>query len=98
MAIASGTKTRSAGEITGWISLAASVCAIIISLLLLRQYRTKDCRLATQAVSGADNVLPPFWSDGSRQGAILSANGVESLAIMFSLPYVCLMWGSVARI
>jgi len=71
------TQTRSPAQITGCISLAASVCAIIMSLLLLRQYRTKDRRSATEA------------------GTILSVNGVETLAIICSLPYVCLMWGLV---
>jgi hypothetical protein len=92
-----GQQSRSPAEVASYFSIASSVGAIILGLLLVRQNRTKSRETADEAVS-----LPP--NHPSRYlCSILQARfldhmthpwfQLEILAIMYSLPYALLMWG-----
>ncbi|TFK35304.1 hypothetical protein BDQ12DRAFT_655674 [Crucibulum laeve] len=69
-------------QIFSYASTVASIGAIVIGLLLVRQNRTKGIDDANEALS--------FMT------ALLNTNfGKEALAIMYSLPYALLIWGMV---
>ncbi|KAF9475279.1 hypothetical protein BDN70DRAFT_924099 [Pholiota conissans] len=76
---------RSAAQILSYLSVVANLGTIILGLLLMRQNRTK-------MRDTADDV----------QEFLRARNhprlGLETLAILYSLPYALLMWGSVAFI
>ncbi|KAF9051550.1 hypothetical protein BJ165DRAFT_896597 [Panaeolus papilionaceus] len=74
-----GKPSRSPIQISCYLSVVASVGCIILSLLLIRQTRNKTRECAAEA----SEFL-------YRRSSV--AFGVESLAIMYSLPYAFLMW------
>ncbi|TFK32674.1 hypothetical protein BDQ12DRAFT_692200 [Crucibulum laeve] len=76
----SDTETATAGQIISYASTVASIGAVVIGLLLVRQNRTKGRDDANEALSFMTRLVG-------------SAFGKESLAIMYSLPYALLMWG-----
>ncbi|OSX61051.1 hypothetical protein POSPLADRAFT_1047329 [Postia placenta MAD-698-R-SB12] len=77
-----GSGPRTAAQIASFVSTIASIGSTVIGLLLIRQYRLKPKDTAQDAL----NYL------ASRRHPTL---GLETLAIMYSLPYALLMWGMV---
>lgn len=74
---------RSPTQVASYLSIIASIGSIILGLLLVRQNRSKE--------EGTSDDALRFLS--ARKHPKL---GLETLAIMFSLPYALLMWGMVA--
>ncbi|KAF5379211.1 hypothetical protein D9615_005889 [Tricholomella constricta] len=74
---------RSPAQIASYASIAASIGTIILGLLLVRQNRSK----------GRDTVVDASTYLHKRSN---QAMGLETLAIMFALPYALLMWGMVS--
>ncbi|OCH87222.1 hypothetical protein OBBRIDRAFT_796401 [Obba rivulosa] len=74
---------RNAAQITSYLSVIFSMGSIIISLLLTRQHRLKTRDSAQEVVTFLTNRKHPTL-------------GLETLAIMYSLPYAMLMWSAVA--
>ncbi|KAI0366828.1 hypothetical protein BV20DRAFT_951560 [Pilatotrama ljubarskyi] len=71
-----------AAQITSYLSIVTSVGSIVLGLLLIRQHRVKSKDTAHEA-----------WRYlNSRKHPTL---GLETLAIIYSLPYALLMWGMV---
>jgi hypothetical protein len=88
----------SATQIASFLSTVASVGSIIIGLLLYRQNKTKDRESAVCAVSLL--ISCPFCDtegNTTKMSYLTSMArptvGLESLAIMYSLPYALIMWG-----
>ncbi|OSX66022.1 hypothetical protein POSPLADRAFT_1130945 [Postia placenta MAD-698-R-SB12] len=77
-----GTRHRTPAQIASFVSTIASIGSTVIGLLLIRQYRLKPKDTAQDAL----NYLT------SRRHPTL---GLETLAIMYSLPYALLMWAMV---
>ncbi|KAK0480557.1 hypothetical protein IW261DRAFT_1335466, partial [Armillaria novae-zelandiae] len=73
----SDKKGRSPAQISSYISIIASIGSIILGLLLIRKNRSKESRAITEA----------FLHSQKRK-----YTGLETLAIMYSLPYALLMW------
>ncbi|KAF8960344.1 hypothetical protein BDZ97DRAFT_1922248 [Flammula alnicola] len=76
---------RSPAQIASYLSVFADTGSIILGLLLMRQNRTKSRETA-------DDVQR-FLLERSHPHL-----GLETLAILYSLPYALLMWGTVAFI
>ncbi|TFK34470.1 hypothetical protein BDQ12DRAFT_738210 [Crucibulum laeve] len=74
---------RSAAQIASYISTVASIGSIMLGLLLVRQNRTKAKESAEDAISFIHRRTHPTL-------------GMETIAIMFSLPYALLMWAMVS--
>ncbi|KAF8155641.1 hypothetical protein B0H34DRAFT_808691 [Crassisporium funariophilum] len=74
---------RSPAQISSYLSVIASIGSIILGLLLVRQNRTKNRDTASDAERFMRKRSHPLL-------------GLETLAIMFSLPYAFLMWGMVS--
>ncbi|KAK0192797.1 hypothetical protein F5146DRAFT_1041518 [Armillaria mellea] len=73
---------RSSAQISSYISIIASIGSIILGLLLIRKNRSKESGATTEA-----------WTFlHSQKGKY---TGLETLAIMYSLPYALLMWAMV---
>jgi hypothetical protein len=75
--------TLYAADISSYFSISTSVGSIVIGLLLVRQNQTKDRETVTDVINFLNNRAHPLL-------------GLETLAIMFSLPYALLMWSMVA--
>jgi len=69
--------------IASYFSISTSVGSIVLGLLLVRQNQTKDRETATDVINFLVNRAHPLL-------------GLETLAIMFSLPYALLMWSMVS--
>ncbi|KAH9922513.1 uncharacterized protein B0H18DRAFT_1017951 [Fomitopsis serialis] len=78
----SGDGTRTPAQIASFVSTIASIAATVIGMLLVRQYRVKPKETATDAVTYLTSRRHPKL-------------GLETLAIMYSLPYALLMWAVV---
>ncbi|KAL7277327.1 hypothetical protein ACG7TL_009184 [Trametes sanguinea] len=77
-----GSGNLTAPQISSYLSIVASVGSILLGLLLIRQHRVKSKETADEA-----------WRYlSSRKHPTL---GLETLAIIYSLPYALLMWGMV---
>ncbi|KAI0676470.1 hypothetical protein C8Q78DRAFT_1065287 [Trametes maxima] len=77
-----GTTELTAAQISSYLSIVTSVGSILLGLLLVRQHRVKSKDTADEA-----------WRYlSSRKHPTL---GLETLAIIYSLPYALLMWGMV---
>ncbi|EJF57927.1 hypothetical protein DICSQDRAFT_157070 [Dichomitus squalens LYAD-421 SS1] len=76
----SGNGHVTAAQISSYLSVVTSVGSILLGLLLIRQHRVKSKETAEEANR--------FLS--SRKHEML---GLETLAIIYSLPYALLMWG-----
>ncbi|CAA7270225.1 unnamed protein product [Cyclocybe aegerita] len=74
---------RSAAQISSYLSVTASIGSIILGLLLIRQNRTKNRETAED--------VHKFLLRRSH-----SSLGLETLAILYSLPYALLMWAMVS--
>jgi len=74
---------RSPAQISSYCSIAASIGSIILGLILVRQSRTKHRGTASEVQEFLLKRTHPWL-------------GLETLAIMFSLPYALLMWGMVS--
>jgi hypothetical protein len=72
-------KDRSAAQIASYISIVTSLGTVILSLLLVRQYRSK----------GSVNDAAKFL------GKMTDPYGLETLAIWFALPYALLLWSTI---
>jgi len=72
-----------AADIASYFSISTSVGSIVLGLLLVRQNQTKDRETATDVTIFLRNKAHPHL-------------GLETLAIMFSLPYALLMWSMVS--
>jgi len=66
-------------QITSQVSIIASMGSVIVGLLLIRQHRTR-AKTAHEAATYLEKRTHHRW-------------GLETLAIMYSLPYALLMWG-----
>ncbi|KAK0193446.1 hypothetical protein F5146DRAFT_1181375 [Armillaria mellea] len=75
-------KGRSPAQIASYVSTILSVGSIILGLLLLQKYRHKNRVYST---------LPTEFL-GIQQGDLGRRLGMETLAIMYSLPWALLMW------
>lgn len=75
-------KGRSPTQIASYVSTILSVGSIILGLLLLQKYRHKNRVYST--------LLTEFL--GIQQGDLGRRLGIETLAIMYSLPWALLMW------
>ncbi|KAK0495876.1 hypothetical protein EDD18DRAFT_221842 [Armillaria luteobubalina] len=73
---------RSPAQISSYISIIASIGSIILGLLLIRKNRSKEGGKITAA-----------WDFLRSQHGRYT--GLETLAIMYSLPYALLMWATV---
>ncbi|KAF8799769.1 hypothetical protein BYT27DRAFT_7201001 [Phlegmacium glaucopus] len=74
---------RSPAQISSYCSISCSVGSIILGLLLVRQNQTKHRETVRDVQKFLMNRAHPWL-------------GLETLAIMFSLPYALLMWGMVS--
>jgi len=74
---------RSPAQISSYCSITASIGSIILGLILVRQSRTKNRETPDQVQEFLNTWTHPWL-------------GLETLAIMFSLPYALLMWGMVS--
>ncbi|KZT69939.1 hypothetical protein DAEQUDRAFT_725919 [Daedalea quercina L-15889] len=79
----SGSGPRTPAQIASFVSTIASIAATVIGMLLVRQYRVKPKETATDAVTYLTSRRHPKL-------------GLETLAIMYSLPYALLMWAVVS--
>ncbi|KAJ6517828.1 hypothetical protein DFH09DRAFT_998280 [Mycena vulgaris] len=73
---------RSAAQISSYISVVASLGSIFLGLSLVRQYRT-------HREDTAKNAATFLWRHSHARF------GFESLAILYSLPFAFLMWGTI---
>ncbi|TFK31898.1 hypothetical protein BDQ12DRAFT_739702 [Crucibulum laeve] len=79
----SGNHTpSSAVQIASYLSILTSSASLILSLLLVRQFKTRE--------KGTVHEVADFLNKSNRN------HGLENLAILFSLPYALLMWSMVA--
>ncbi|KAJ7591053.1 hypothetical protein C8J56DRAFT_934551 [Mycena floridula] len=76
---ASENLSRSAAQISSYISVISSTGCIILGLLLIRQNRTKAKETACDAATFLNEQEHPN-------------HGLEVLAILYSLPYAMLLW------
>jgi hypothetical protein len=74
---------RSPAQISSYFSISTSIGSIILGLILVRQNQTKHRETASDVQGFLQNWAHPWL-------------GLETLAIMFSLPYALLMWGMVS--
>ncbi|KAF8814754.1 hypothetical protein BYT27DRAFT_7205709 [Phlegmacium glaucopus] len=79
----SGDANRSPAQISSYCSITASIGSIILGLLLVRQNQTKNRDTADDAQRFLRTRAHSLF-------------GLETLAIMFSLPYALLMWSMVS--
>ncbi|KAK0476461.1 hypothetical protein IW261DRAFT_1421757 [Armillaria novae-zelandiae] len=81
-------KGRSPAQIASYVSTILSVGSISLGLLLLQKYHHKNCTY--------DGTLT--WEFlGIQEGNLGQRLGLETLAIMFSLPWALLMWALLVR-
>ncbi|KAF9568673.1 hypothetical protein CPC08DRAFT_746116 [Agrocybe pediades] len=73
---------RSPAQISSYMSVVASIGSIVLGLLLIRQNRTKNRESADDVQAFLTKITHPRL-------------GLETLAILYSLPYALLMWGLV---
>ncbi|KAF8194135.1 hypothetical protein BJ912DRAFT_924219 [Pholiota molesta] len=73
---------RSDAQIFSYLSVVANIGALILGLLLIRQNRTKNRETADDVQKFLNRKNHPCL-------------GLETLAILYSLPYALLMWGIV---
>lgn len=71
---------RSPAQVASYISIVTSVGSIIVGLLLVRQYRVRPKETVEEAANFLSSRTHP-------------TRGVETLAILYSLPYALLFWG-----
>ncbi|KAJ7203790.1 hypothetical protein GGX14DRAFT_501350 [Mycena pura] len=76
------TFTRSTGQIAGYISVIASLGSVIVGLILLHKNRTRKTDLDAMASFLGSHFHAYF--------------GLETLALLYSLPFALLMWGTIA--
>jgi len=74
---------RSPAQISSYLSVVANIGSIILGLLLMRQNRTKSRETADEARAFLEARNHPRL-------------GLETLAILYSLPYALLMWGMIS--
>ncbi|KAH6917962.1 hypothetical protein BKA70DRAFT_1554131 [Coprinopsis sp. MPI-PUGE-AT-0042] len=74
---------RSPVQVASYLSIVASIGCIVIGLLLVRQNRTR--------AHGTANDVCNFLNERSHPTL-----GLETLAILYSLPYAMLLWGMVS--
>ncbi|OBZ67952.1 hypothetical protein A0H81_12483 [Grifola frondosa] len=73
---------RTPAQISSYLSIVTSIGSIILGLLLVRQHRVKPKDTAADAVTFLVTRRHPTL-------------GLETLAIIYSLPYALLMWGMI---
>ncbi|KAL4254770.1 hypothetical protein ABKN59_004796 [Abortiporus biennis] len=78
-----GTQTRTAAQISSYVSSVASIGSILTSMLLIRQWRVKP----KENVQEAHMYL---------QTHATTSRGIEGFAVLCSLPYAFLMWAMVS--
>ncbi|CAA7270226.1 unnamed protein product [Cyclocybe aegerita] len=74
---------KSGVQISSYLSVVASIGSIILGLLLVRQNRTKSRETADDVQAFLNRRKHPLL-------------GLETLAILYGLPYALLMWGMVS--
>jgi len=83
LGIQSNDVSGSAAQISSYCSVSTSIGSIILGLLLVRQNQTKHRDTADDAEGFLRNRAHPLL-------------GLETLAILYSLPYALLMWSMVS--
>ncbi|KAL0573613.1 hypothetical protein V5O48_008343 [Marasmius crinis-equi] len=79
---ATAVRTRSIAQILSFLSVMSMIGSVILGLMLARKNKVKDTDGATEAAC--------FILSFERQRL-----GLETLAILYSLPYALLMWGVI---
>ncbi|KAJ6595617.1 hypothetical protein DFH09DRAFT_1135118 [Mycena vulgaris] len=74
---------RTPAQMSGYLSILTSIGAIIIGLLLMKQNRDRDRLTASDAAEFIFNRTHPTL-------------GLETLAVLYSLPYAMLIWSMVS--
>ncbi|KAJ6595731.1 hypothetical protein DFH09DRAFT_973865 [Mycena vulgaris] len=74
---------RTPTQISSYLSMLTSIGAILIGLLLLKQNRNRDRETAVDAARFISNRTHPTL-------------GLETLAVLYSLPYAMLIWSMVS--
>jgi len=77
--------SRSAKQIASYVSVANGLSSMLLALLLYRQHRTRERGSARESSTFLGKRHHP-------------KHGLETLAIVYSLPYAMLMWGMVTFI
>jgi hypothetical protein len=80
-------------RVATYASVGSSLGAVLVGMLLLRQYRTKVRTSATSAVSVHDRNRCGWLLIRDGQLEVLVNRRLEILAIAYSLPYALLVWG-----
>ncbi|TFY63074.1 hypothetical protein EVJ58_g3457 [Rhodofomes roseus] len=78
-----GPGPRSSAQLASYVSTIASIAAIVIGMLVIRQHRVKPKETATDVVTYLTSRKHPQL-------------GLEVLALVHSLPYALLMWAVVS--
>ncbi|KAG7091401.1 hypothetical protein E1B28_010438 [Marasmius oreades] len=79
---ATAVPSRSPGQILSFLSVVASIGSVIVGLMLARKNKVKQKEAATEAAI----FLNSFEAERL---------GLETLAILYSVPYALLMWGVI---
>ncbi|KAF5371591.1 hypothetical protein D9758_003516 [Tetrapyrgos nigripes] len=80
---------RSPAQIGSYLSVVATLGSIILGLFLARKHRVKP----KESAADAANFLATWAMD--ENGDTNSTIGLETLAILYSVPYALLMWGVI---
>ncbi|KAJ6488057.1 hypothetical protein C8R45DRAFT_265104 [Mycena sanguinolenta] len=75
--------TRSPAQIASYVSILASIASTIIGLLLVKHHRNRDRDSAADAATFMFNRTHPTL-------------GLETLAVLYALPYAMLIWSMVS--
>ncbi|KAJ7116037.1 hypothetical protein C8R44DRAFT_880416 [Mycena epipterygia] len=75
-------RNRSPTQISSYLSMLTSIGAIIIGLLLVKQNRDRDREMSPDTAQFISNRTHPTL-------------GLETLAVLYSLPYAMLIWSMV---
>ncbi|KAJ7138528.1 hypothetical protein C8R43DRAFT_928893 [Mycena crocata] len=74
---------RTPSQISSYLSMLTSIGSIIVGLLLMKQHRNRDAEAAPDAARFLYNRMHPTL-------------GLETLAVLYSLPYAMLIWSMVS--
>ncbi|KAF8190319.1 hypothetical protein K438DRAFT_1831838 [Mycena galopus ATCC 62051] len=74
---------RSAAQISSYLSMLTSIGSVIIGLLLVKHHRNRARNTAAEAANFIANRTHPTL-------------GLETLAVLYSLPYALLIWSMVS--
>ncbi|KAJ7847469.1 hypothetical protein B0H14DRAFT_2769993 [Mycena olivaceomarginata] len=94
------TFTRSTGQIAGYISVVASLGSVIVGLILLHRNQTRqddiDAMVACHFALDASIMTQITEQTSFLSNHFRAHFGFETLALLCSLPFALLMWGTIA--